>query len=330
MQVGMGFWASKTLLSAIELELFTVLGDSALGAAELGERIGIHPRSGLDFLDALVSLGLLDRTGSGHDGRYRNTAETGLFLDRHSPAYMGGMLEMANARLYGFWGNLTEALCTGRPQNEAKTGGDFFAALYADEARLGAFLAGMQGLQFGNHSALIAKVDFSQVSTFCDIGGANGALCSLVAKRYPQLRAISVDLPAVGDFARRHVEAMGVADRVEVVDGDFLVDKFPQADVIVLGNVLHDWDEATKQVLIDKAYDALNPGGRLIAIENVIDDERRHNTFGLLMSLNMLIELEGGFDYTGAQFSGWCTNAGFERIEIMPLAGPGSAAIAYK
>ncbi len=243
---------------------------------------------------------------------------------------MAGILEMANARLYGFWGNLTEALRTGQPQNEAKSGGDFFDALYADESRLGAFLAGMQGLQFGNHSALLDKVDFSQVSTFCDVGGANGALCALVAQRHPQLKAISVDLPAVGDFARRHVEAMGVADRVDVVDGDFFADKFPQADVIVLGNVLHDWDEERKQVLIDKAYDALNPQGRLIAIENIIDDDRRQNTFGLLMSLNMLIELEGGFDYTGAQFSDWCTNAGFERTEIVPLAGPGSAAIAYK
>ncbi len=330
MQIGMGFWASKTLLSAVELGLFTTLGHEELSAAQLGEQLCIHPRAGDDFLDALVSLGLLDRTGNGDGARYRNTNETGLFLDKHSPAYMGGILEMANARLYGFWGNLTEALRTGRPQNEAKIGGDFFGALYNDEARLGAFLAGMQGLQFGNHSALLEKVDLSGAATFCDVGGANGALCALVAQRYPQLHATTFDLPAVGDFARRHAEAMGVANRVTVVDGDFFVDKFPQADVIVLGNVLHDWDEEGKQALIDKAYDALNAGGRLIAIENVIDDDRRHNTFGLLMSLNMLIELEGGFDYTGAQFDRWCSNAGFELTEIVPLAGPGSAAIAYK
>lgn len=330
MHIGMGFWASKTLLSAIELDVFTTLGTGTLTATELGKRLDIHPRAGTDFFDSLVSLGLLERDGSGHAARYRNTIETGRFLDRISPAYMGGMLEMANARLYGFWGNLTEALRTGRPQNEAKTGGDFFGALYEDDARLGAFLTGMQGLQYGNHTALLSKIDLSTTKIFCDVGGANGALCALVAARHPQLRAISFDLPPVGVHARRHVEAMGVADRVEIVDGDFFTDKFPQADVIVLGNVLHDWDEDRKQVLIGKAYDALDVGGRLIAIENVIDDDRRHNTFGLLMSLNMLIEVDGGFDYTGAQFDAWCLDAGFQRTEVVPLAGPGSAAIAYK
>jgi len=106
MQLGLGFWGSKTLLSAIELGLFTELAKGALDAKTLTERLGLHPRSAPDFLDALVALGMLKRT----DGVYSNTAETELFLDRSKLSYVGGLLEMANTRLYPFWGSLTEAL----------------------------------------------------------------------------------------------------------------------------------------------------------------------------------------------------------------------------
>jgi precorrin-6B methylase 2 len=272
----------------------------------------------------------LNRDGDGPDGRYSNTTDTRFFLDKSQPAYLGGILEMANARLYPFWGSLTDGLKTGLPQNEAKTGGDFFGVLYSDAARLEQFLAAMQGIQMGNFMMLLDKVDLSDASSLCDVGGANGTFCALAAHRHPDLKATVFDLPSVVPVAQRHLTAMGVGDRVDVVGGDFFADDLPNADVIVMGNILHDWDESQKKTLVAKAYKALNDGGRLIAVENVIDDARRVNAFGLLMSLNMLIELPGGFDYTGAQFDGWCTEAGFVRTEIVPLAGPSSAAIAYK
>lgn len=331
LQVGTGFMSSKTLLSAVELELFSVLGAETMTGPEIGDRVGLHRRSRYDFLDALVSLGLLEREGDGPEARYGNTADTSVFLDKAQPSYVGGILEMANSRLYGFWGNLTEALRTGAPQNESTAGGDFFGVLYADERRLEEFLRAMQGIQMGNFLALLDKVDFSSASTLCDVGGANGTLCGLAVQRHEHLNATVFDLPPVRPIAERHLKEMGVAgDRVKVVTGDFFADDLPSADVIVMGNILHDWDEDQKKTLIAKAHKALNDGGRLIAIENVIDDARRHNTFGLLMSLNMLIELPGGFDYTGAQYDAWCTEAGFDRTEIVPLAGPASAAIAYR
>ncbi len=331
MQIGMGFWASKTLLSAVELELFTVLAASPMTAAQIGDRLGLHPRSLRDFLDALVALHLLDRDGDGPSSAYRNTKESGFFLDKQSPAYLGGILEMANARLYGFWGHLTEALKTGLPQNETKHGsGSPFDAIYADEGRLEQFLRAMQGIQLGNVMALAEKVDFSKHATLCDVGGANGNLAATIAKRHPHLACTSFDLPAVAPVARRHVEALGVGSRVNIVSGDFFRDALPKADVLTMGNILHDWDEEQKRMLVRKAYEAVNPGGMFIAIEAVIDDARRQNAFGLLMSLNMLIELPGGFDYTGAQFDAWAREAGFSRTEILPLAGPSSAAIAYK
>jgi len=323
--------ASKTLLSAVELDVFSVLGAGSMTCAEIAERVGLHDRSRADFLDALVSLNLLGRDGDGTQARYTNTLDTGTFLAKQSPAYLGGILEMVNDRLYGFWGNLTEALRTGLPQNESKgTNGDFFGALYADEERLEVFLRAMEGIQMGNFAAFLDQVDLSAAAMLCDVGGASGLLCALAAQRHPHLRAVTFDLPAVESVAKRTIAAMHVDDRVTAVSGDFFVNDLPRGDVVVMGNVLHGWDNDQKQTLIRKAYASLSSGGRLIAIENVIDDARRENTFGLLMSLNMLIENPGGSDYTGAQFNHWCRDAGFTHTQVIPLAGPASAAIAYK
>ena len=331
LQIGMGFFGSKTLLSAVELELFTLLGSGAQTCAELASALGLHDRSRFDFLDALVALGLLARDGSGPDARYSNTPDTALFLDKASPAYLGGILEMANARLYGFWGSLTEALRTGEPQNEIKSGAPgLFEGLYADPELLRVFLDGMQGIQLGAFGALCGMLDLSAYSTFCDVGGANGTLAALVAGANPHLEGITFDLPPVAPVAEANLARHGVGDRVAVAIGDFFADDFPPADVYFMGNILHDWDEDQKRQLIGKSFAGLRPGGLLVAIENVIDDDRRENAFGLLMSLNMLIELPGGFDYTGAQFDGWARDAGFARTEVRHLAGPTSAAIAHK
>jgi hypothetical protein len=331
LQIGMGFWASKTLLSAVELSLFTELSGGGLTAPQIADRLDLHERSRDDFLDALVSLALLARDGDGPGAVYSNTPDTAIFLDKGAPAYLGGILEMASARLYGFWGSLTEALHTGLPQNEIKTGGPgLFEAVYADPERLETFLNGMNGLQIGAFTALSHTLDLSNHTSFCDIGGANGGLAAMIATANPHLTGSVFDLPPVAPVAAANLAHHGVADRVTTVAGDFFVDDFPTADVYFMGNVLHDWDEATKQDLIDKAYAGLPSGGVLVVIENVIDDARRTNSFGLLMSLNMLIELPGGFDYTGAQFDAWARKAGFARTEVRHLAGPTSAAIAYK
>jgi SAM-dependent methyltransferase len=331
MQVGMGFWPSKTVLSAVELELFTQLGDEAMTGAEIGERLGLHPRGIYDFLDTLVALKFLERDGDGPDGRYSNTDESAVFLDKRSPTYIGGILEMSNARLYRFWGDLTEALRTGEPQNEVKhTGKPMFDELYSDPARLEQFMGAMAGISLGNFQALAEKFDFSKYETVCDVGGATGQLCMILARRHPHLRCISYDLPVVAPIAERTVAAAGLDDRVSTASGDFFADPLPQADVITMGLILHDWNLDRKMQLIRSAYDALPEGGAFIVIENLIDDARRENAFGLMMSLNMLIEFGDAFDFTGSDFAGWCREVGFREVEILPLTGPASAGIAYK
>jgi len=331
LQVGMGFWGSKTLLSAVELELFTKLGSEPMTGPQITEALSLHPRAIPDFPDALVALGLLDREGEGSDALYRNTEAGAAFLDKASPAYVGGILEMANARLYGFWGDLTEALQTGKPQNEIKhTGKPVFEELYSDEARLEQFVNAMAGISAGPFMALAEKFGFSKYETLCDAGGATGQLSIIVANRHPHMRCTSFDLPVVEPIATRMIEAAELGDRVEAVSGDFFADSLPKADVITMGLILHDWNLENKKHLVKAAYDALPEGGAFIAIENIIDDARRENAFGLLMSLNMLVEFGDAFDFTGSDFAGWCKEAGFKEIDVVPLAGPTSAAIAYK
>jgi predicted O-methyltransferase YrrM len=333
LETATAFWPAKVLLSAVELGVFTELARAPLDNAQLAARIGIRADRSPDFFDALVAMGFLSRQGDGPSARYGNAPETDLFLDRNKPSYTGGLPEMLNARLFGFWNGLTDALRTGSAQNESKGGGQsIFGTLYADEARLEQFLSAMASLQTGNFFALANRFDFSKLKTVLDVGGANGHLSRILAGRHPHLSLLSFDLPVVSPIARREVSRAGLVSRIEVLSGDFFTDALPQADAIVMGNILHDWNEANKQMLIAKAYAALPAGGVLIAIENVIDDARRQNAFGMLMSLNMLIEFgaDGGFDYTGAQYERWCRQAGFTRTEVVPLTGPTSAAIAYK
>jgi hypothetical protein len=331
MDVGMGFWPAKVLLSAVELGLFTTLGAGAMTGPELRAALELHPRADPDFFDALVALRFLDRDGTGPPARYRNTAETAAFLDRSSPQFVGGFLEMANARLYRFWGDLTEGLRTGRPQNEVKhTGRPVFAELYSRPERLEQFMDAMSGISAGNFRSLAERFDFSGYRTLCDVGGATGQLSLFVAERHPHMRCVSADLPEVTRIAERRIAAAGLADRVSARAIDFFADPLPQADVITMGMILHDWDLGKKIHLIRAAYAALPPGGAFAVVENLIDDDRRENAFGLMMSLNMLIEFGDAFDFTAADFARWCREAGFRRFEVIPLGGPASAGVAYK
>jgi hypothetical protein len=331
LQTAFAFWNAKVLLTAVELKLFDALAGRPITAAELGGALGLHPRGTADFFDALVAMGFLDRAGAGPDARYANTPAGATYLVSASPRYVGGILEMLNARLFKFWHDLPEALRTGRPQNEIKhTGRGMFDELYSDPARLEQFMGAMTGLSRMNFEAFAERFDFSPFKTLCDVGGATGLLAMEVARRHPRLRCTSFDLPVVEPIARKHIAAAGLSDRVATAAGDFFADPLPRADLITMGMILHDWNLDRKRQLIRAAYDALPPGGALVVIEALIDDARRHNVFGLLMSLNMLIEFGDAFDYSAADFHGWCRDAGFTRFDVLPLAGPSSAAIAYK
>jgi O-methyltransferase domain/Dimerisation domain len=327
MQVGFGFWGSKTLLSAVEIGLFTELAKGPLGLEELQSKLKLHARSARDFLDALVALGFLER----RNGAYHNVPATDFFLDRNKASYIGGILEMANTRLYPFWNNLTAALRTGELQNEAKGGGESpFAALYAEPGRLKEFLKAMTSISTGANRLIAAKFPWSKYKTAADIGTAQGDLIAQVVLANPHISGAGFDLPEVKPIFLEYITAHGLHSRVSFQAGSFFDEPLPKADVLMMGHILHDWNLAEKKLLVRKAYETVPRGGALIVYESIIDDDRSKNVFGLLMSLNMLIETPGGFDYTGADCCGWMKEAGFRETRVEHLMGPDSMVVGLK
>jgi precorrin-6B methylase 2 len=331
-QTGMGFWPSKVLLTAMNAGLFTMLAKQAQTVKQIKQNLNwkCTDRHAMDFMDALHALQFLKRKGSGDSAAYSNADDADTFLDKDKPSYIGGILEMANNRLFRFWADLDEGLKTGKAQNESKRGEDLFEVIYSSPEKLKEFIHAMSGIQLGNFMSFAKTFDFSSYHSLCDIGGSGAMLSIQVALQQPHMQCISFDLPPVEPVAAETIERFQLSDRVKTVSGDFFADDFPSADIIVMGNILHDWSEEKKQLLINKAYKALPENGVLVVIENIIDEDRSQNVFGLMMSLNMLIETKEGFDFTLSDFEGWTQKAGFRSVDQLPLAGPTSAALAYK
>ncbi len=326
MRLGFGFWDAKTLLSAVELDVFTELAHGPVDGETLRRRLGLQARGARDFFDALVALHMLDR----RDGAYANTADTDFYLDRNKPSYIGGILEMANGRIYPNWTALTTALRTGKPQKDAGHGGDPFTQRYADPAAMTEFLKGMTGVSLPNAAALAARFPWTRYRTVIDVGAAEGAVPVALAEAHPGLRGGGFDLPPVQPVFEAYVSAHGLADRLRFHAGDFLTGELPSADTLIMGHILHDWDLETKRTLLAKAHKALPKGGALVVYDQMIDDDRCRNAAGLLMSLNMLIATPGGFDYTSADCLVWMRQTGFTQAHVEPLRGPYSMAVAIK
>lgn len=326
-RVAFGFMASKVLFTAIELGLFTELAKGPLDAEQIQSRLKLHPRSVHDFLDALVALGILER----NERSYSNTSETDFYLDRAKVTYRGGYFQFWDVREYPQFASLGEGLRTGQPQNEIKRGDeDWVDAMYANPERLRVFLRGMTGHSLPSAMAIARRFPWSKYKTFADIGAAEGCLPVQVALANPHLTGIGFDLPTVGPIFKQYIASFGLQDRIRFRSGNFFTDPLPNAEVLVMGMILHDWNLETKRQLLKKAFDALPRSGALIVYENLIDDDRRKNLAGLLMSLIMLLETQGGFDYTGADCCGWMREAGFSETRVEQLTGIESMVVGIK
>ncbi len=335
--IGFSFFASRTFLTAVELNMFDLLNEPKT-SEEIRVALDLHPRGFPDFPDALVGMRVIERDGDGPDSKYSNTPESAAFLVRSSPRYCGGMLAMCAHRLYAFWGHFTEALRTGEIQNEAnkrnadKKTSSYWDEIYSSPEKLEMFMEAMKGNNTAAHRELAKKMDFSNVSTVLDVGGATAQLCIEVAKANENMTCFSMDLNNVTEVAKKNVKKHNLEHQVKPIARDMMAKDvpFPKADVIVMGMILHDYGMKEKFVLLRKAYAALNEGGRFVAVEMLIYNERRNGLSGLLMSLNMMIETESGFDYSAMQFDGWAKEVGFVRSERLDLHEPIHAVIAYK
>jgi len=325
-KLGLAFRAAKALLSAVELGVFTALAESPLDLDTLRKRVGIDERGARDFFDALVALGMLERDES---SRYANTLESDLYLDRQKPTYIGGELDHFNTYVYPHWNLLTPALRTGKPQSGARATGHY-PALYADQAALETLVKGMTGGTLPVAKALAAKFNWQNYKTIIDVGTAQGCLPVQIAHAHPHITGGGFDLPPVAPHFGNYVREHDLSHRLRFYAGDFLQDPLPSADVLVFGRVLHNWDIATKRMLLKKAHDALPAGGALIVYERLIDDKRRVNAAALLASVNMVIMTAGGFDFTGADCIGWTREAGFRDMRVELLTSEYSMVVGTK
>jgi hypothetical protein len=188
----------------------------------------------------------------------------------------------------------------------------------------------MSGVSSGAANAIAMKFDWQSYKTAVDVGAAQGMVPVTLARSHPHLETIGFDLPPVRPVFEEYVNQHGLTDRVRFQAGNFFEDALPSAEVIIMGHILHDWDLPQKKALLRKAYQALPKRGALIVYDAIIDDDRQENAFGLLMSLNMLIETAGGFDYTGADCQAWMREAGFTETRVEHLVGPDSMVIGVK
>lgn len=327
LKLGLGFWPAKVVMTAVEIGVFTLLARGPIKLHQLIQSLGIHSRGSRDFFDALVSLGLLDR----ENGLYSNAPDAGLFLDREKSSYVGGLLEMANRRSYRFWDGLGEALRTGEPQNELRESGeDQIHAIHRDSESTRSFVRAMSGISAGSAEVIARAFDWKNHRVFADLGCAEGEFGVRIAAHYEHLHGVGLDLPQVQPWFDAHIAARGLSTRLRFQAGNFFVDPLPEADVYVLGHILHSINHDQRMTLLTKVHGALPNGGAIIIYDTILDDDRRKNTFGLLMSLNMLIETREGAGYTETEGRQWMLECGFRDVVIAPLAGSDSMLTAIK
>lgn len=328
-ETAFGFQASKTLLTAVNLGVFDALSDNPKTLEEIEDELDLHPRSSEDFLDTLVALDILDRK----NGKYSNTPEAEILLVSGKKSYVGGLLEMANDRLYNFWDDLEKALKTGKPTNELEDHQKhpFKEAIYQNDKRLEQFVGAMTGLSMGTANILAENLPWENYQTVIDLGTSEGIVPKRIAEENNHIKAIGVDLPKVKPYFQKFINDSSASDRIKFETGDFLEDEtLPSGDVYILGHILHDWGLDQKKNILSKVYDAINQGGRIIIYGTLQDNERKENEMSLLMSLNMLIETPNGFDYTYNECISWLKEAGFKNPKIENLPGPESMITANK
>ena len=297
------YTGAKILHSAVEVGLFEFLADGGSTLDGIVDGLELHRGTALDFLDALAGLGLLTR----EDGAYRNSAAAEEFLVPSRPLYLGGSVLSHSEVHYGAWAGLTSALRDGRANSGVVAAG--FTLAYDEPERLRKFLEHMDSFNRFVADGLDTCVDWKDHGTFLDLGGARGNIAAHLVRTHRHLRGTVFDLAPVEAHFDEHMAAMGTADRVGFHSGDFFTDPIPRADVVIIGHTLHDWGEEQRRRIVERAAEAVSPGGALVVYDAMIDDDRA-DPDALLQSLRCRMVREGGSEYTVEQCRSWVESAG--------------------
>ncbi|WBB79102.1 methyltransferase [Micromonospora sp. WMMD882] len=322
MEITTGYWAFKTLAAAVELDLFGRLsGGRVVTQQEVQQELDLPERPADLLLAACASLGLLERSGTG----YRNTELAEQFLVPGRPHYFGGQVRYCDERTYLPYHRLGEALRADRPLTwDPQTQESLFTT--ADPGMLAMFWEAMYSTSSFTARSLGEAYDFGAHRRLLDVGGGAGAFPVELCRRYPQLRATVFDLPHVRAKAEEKITAAGLADRIGTASGNFLTDPaLPTGhDVILLSMILHDWNETQNRAILARCHAALPPGGAIVVCELLLDDDRTGPRSAALMGMTMLVETEGGRNYSGAEYADWLVDAGFTDVRVVAFDAPGA------
>jgi SAM-dependent methyltransferase len=297
-ELAMSFQPSRILLTAIELRLFSLIGDGGLTSEKLAGRAACHPQATDRLLNALCALQLLQK----RDGRFWNTPGSRRFLDDGSPEYAAGLGHTAG--LWHSWSGLTDAVREGKPALRS-------AINERGDAWLKPFIAAMHYRAAQQAPVVAALLGLDAVSRALDVGGGSGAFAMALATLRPGLAAVVFDLPNVLPLTREYIAEAGLTSRVTTAVGDYLVDPLPRGfDLVFLSAVVHSNSAPQNAALLKSCAAALNPGGRVAVVDWVMDDDRIAPAAGAFFALNMLVATEGGDTFTEGEIRGWMSGAG--------------------
>lgn len=324
-----GFWQSKALFTGVELGLFDELAGGPAGAEVLAVRLRLDPGATARLLNALVGLRLLTKT----DGVFALTPEAATYLVRGRPHYLGSQMEHLSRLHWRLWQYLPDAIREGTPRMKQALGPGYeiFEVLYQDPQWLRVLIQGMHTLTAPSANEVVDAFDFTGRRLLVDVGGGSGALAIAAAQRYPELRAVVLDLPSVCAIAADYIAQQGLSDRVRTQSGDFFnPDTLPKdADAMALMWVLHDWKPREVRAILRNCYEALQSGGVLLVGEKLLSEDRTSPLATTLVNLHLLVST-GGEEHTAAEYRAWMQQAGFADIEVRLLQGNRDLIIGYK
>uniref|UniRef100_A0A8D2E0Q3 Acetylserotonin O-methyltransferase n=1 Tax=Sciurus vulgaris TaxID=55149 RepID=A0A8D2E0Q3_SCIVU len=328
-----GFMVSQVLFAACELGVFDLLAEAPgpLDATAIAEGLGTSSRGTERLLEACVPLQLLDVDTRGERAVYRNSGLASAFLTRLGPRSQRAMLLYLGRTTYRCWAHLAEAVRQGGNQYPRAFGvpaGDLWAAIYRSPGERLQFTRGLQEVWSVEGRRVLTAFDLSAFPRICDLGGGSGALAKECAALYPQCRVTVFDLLEVVQAAETHF-SLPRGEQVVFHAGDFFQDPLPEADLYILARVLHDWAEDKCSRLLARVHQACRPGGGVLVVESLLDEDRRGPLTTLLFSLNMLVQAEGQ-ERTPSQYRRLLAAAGFPRFRFQRTGGTYDAILAGK